>query len=78
MNANDEEWIKKRLRQALPPVNGDQGPEKDLWPNILRRLDAGPRLPMSPWAWFDIALLAGLFGVAALFPTAIPVLLYYL
>jgi hypothetical protein len=28
--------------------------------------------------WFDWALLAGLVGLAAFFPTAIPVFLYYL
>ena len=79
MNAHEEEErVKKVLQRALPPVNPEHGPERDLWPKMLRRLDAGSTKPISGWAWFDAALLAGLVGVAALFPTAIPVLLYYL
>ncbi len=83
MNAYDEERMKKLLQQALPPVAGDAGPERDLWPAMLRRLEAKlaakPAAPGSPaWVWFDGALAAGLVGLAAYFPTAIPVLLYYL
>ena len=74
----EEDRMKKLLQQALPPVDAEQGPERDLWPAMLRRLDARAARPMSGWAWFDMALLAGLVGIAALFPTAIPVLLYYL
>jgi hypothetical protein len=38
---------------------------------------------MSGWdcfnsVWFDGALLAGLVGLVAIFPSAIPVFLYYL
>ena len=79
MNAPDEEErLKRLLQQALPPVGREQGPERDLWPNMLQRLHAGSTKPISGWAWFDIALLAGVVGIAALFPAAIPVLLYYL
>jgi hypothetical protein len=79
MNTHDEERMKKLLRQALQPVAGDAGPKRDLWPEVLRRLDARVAAPASPgWAWFDGALLAGLVGLAAIFPTAIPVFLYYL
>ena len=74
----EEDRMKKLLQQALPPVDTEQGLQRDLWPAVLRRLDAKPARPISSWAWFDMALLAGLVGVAALFPTAIPVLLYYL
>lgn len=76
--------MKKLLRQSLPPVKGDAGPGRDLWPAMLRRLDAtttAHTLPGWAWfngAWFDGALLAGLVGLVAIFPTAIPVLLYYL
>ncbi len=84
MNAHDEERMKKLLRQALPPVEGDAGPGRDLWPAMLRRLDADSAAPALPgwawfnWAWFDGALAAGLVGLAVLFPAAIPVFLYYL
>ena len=45
MNAHDEDGAKHLLRQALPPVEGDAGPEHDLWPAMLRRLDAEPAAP---------------------------------
>ena len=79
MNAHDENGVKNLLRQALPPVEGDAGPERDLWPAMLRRLDAEPAAPaFSGWAIFDGALLAGLVGLGVLFPASIPVFLYYL
>jgi hypothetical protein len=79
MNAHDENGVKNLLRQALPPVEGDAGPERDLWPAMLRRLDAEPAAPaFSGWVVFDGALLAGLVGLGFLFPASIPVFLYYL
>ena len=79
MNAHDEDDLKRLLRQALPPVEGNARPGRDLWPDLLRRLDAKPAAPaFSGWAIFDGALLAGLVGLAAFFPAAIPVFLYYL
>jgi hypothetical protein len=83
MNAHDQDHqqtrMKKLLHEALPPVAGDAGPGRDLWPEVLRRLDARVSAPASPgWVWFDGALLAGLVGLVAIFPTAIPVFLYYM
>ena len=72
MNGNDQERMKKLLRQAMPPLEGEPG--RDLWPAVLKRMDAAPTSP----PWFDWALLGGLVGLAALFPASIPVLLYYL
>lgn len=81
MNAHDEDRIKRLLKQALPPVKnegeGDAEPERDLWPAMLLRLDAKPT-PVLLVPWFDWALLAGLVGLAAVFPASIPVFLYYL
>jgi hypothetical protein len=81
MNAHDEDGLKKLLRQAVPPVESESGTERDLWPAMLRRLDANSAA--SGWArfncaWFDGALLAGLVGLAALVPASIPVFLYCL
>ena len=71
--------MKKLLQQALPPVEGDAGPGRDLWPAMLRRLDANSAAPaFFNWAWFDGALAAGLVGLAVFFPASIPVFLYYL
>jgi len=79
MNTQDRDRMKKLLQQALPPIEGEPEPGRDLWPEVLRRLDAQPdAAPALSWAWFDCALLAGLVGLAALFPAAIPVFLYYL
>lgn len=74
METNSEDRMKELLRQALPPVDVDAGPRRDLWPLALKRLDARPAI----LPWFDWALLAGLLALAALFPATIPVFLYYL
>jgi len=79
MKDNEEARLKTMLRQAIPAVDEQPAPSRDLWPDMLRRIDAEP----SPsthhgWIWFDCALLAGLVGMAAFFPAAIPVFLYYL
>jgi len=82
-----DQRIKELLRQALPPVAPNAEPSRDLWPAVLRRLDAEPAA-RSPLAaprplrrsvpWFDWALIAGLVLFAASFPATIPVFLYYL
>jgi hypothetical protein len=81
MNAHDEDRIKKLLKQALPPVSPQAEPARDLWPAVLRRLDAdaAPSRAISfSMPWFDWALLGGLVVFAAAFPATIPVFLYYL
>ena len=68
------ESIEKLLRQALRPIGDTDGPERDLWPAMLRKLDERPtRVP-----WFDWALIGALAALIAVFPAAIPVLMYYL
>ena len=75
---------KKLLQQAVPPVDAQAKPGRDLWPAMLRRLDEESDTSRSPgqtgfnWAWFDGALAVGLVGLAVLFPASIPVFLYYL
>lgn len=79
MNAHDEESIKQLIKQALPPVETDAEPARDLWPAVLRRLYAEPVVPRAVrHNWFDWALLAALVVFAATFPATIPVFLYYL
>ena len=79
MNTQEEDRIKKLLQQALPPVDAGAEPDRDLWPAVLRRLDGRPTgAPLSSWAWFDGALVAGLLAFAAFVPASIPVILYYL
>lgn len=74
METNSEDRMKELLRQAVPPVDADSEPARDLWPLLLKRLDERSAAP----TWFDWALIAGLLALAGLFPTAIPVFLYYL
>ena len=79
MNVHDEdnpemERMKKLLRQSVPPLGAGDEPERGLWPAMLHRLDRKP----AATPWFDWALLAGLVGAVVVFPSAIPVLLYYL
>jgi hypothetical protein len=74
MNIDEQDRLKNLLQQALPRVGNDAEPIRDLWPAMLKRLDAKPaRVP-----WFDWALAAGVLALVAVFPAWIPVLLYYL
>ena len=77
MNAQDEKRMKQHLQQSLPPVDPAAEPSRDLWPAVLRRIDADPA-GAARQNWFDWALLAGLVVFAASFPATIPVFLYYL
>jgi hypothetical protein len=74
MNANEQDRLKKLLQQALPAVDDNAEPSRDLWPSVLKRLNARP----VPVPWFDWALAAGIVALVAVFPAWIPVLLYYL
>jgi hypothetical protein len=79
MSTKDEERLQHLLQQALPPVDAEPVPERDLWPAVFRRLNTqAVARPRSRWVWFDWALAAGLALVAVAFPASIPLLLYYL
>ncbi len=73
MNEGNNEKIRKLIRKTIPPV-ADGELKRDLWPQMLRRLEDRPaQIP-----WFDWALL-GLLALWFLsFPEAIPLLLYQL
>ncbi len=73
MKTHDEERMKQLLKHALPPL-GDRESDRDLWPAMLRRLDARP----AAVPWFDWALAGGLAAFALAFPASIPLFLYYL
>ena len=68
------------IQQSLPPIDPAAEPSRDLWPAVLRRIDAEPAAAATPARqnWFDWALLAGLVVFAVSFPATIPVFLYYL
>lgn len=63
----------KRLQDAMPPTPQTEL-ERDLWPQMLRRMDQqAPRI--SIWDWAAAALL---LGGCLFLPSVIPVLLYHL
>jgi len=73
MNERDEEEIVRLLRSVVHPV-ADADLQRDLWPRMLQRMDAGRvRVP-----WFDWALMGLLALLLFLFPGAIPEVLYHL
>jgi hypothetical protein len=75
-NEEDSKAIKTLLKAAIAPVK-DTELSRDLWPQMLRKLDEQPS-PMNIIPWFDWALAAILGASLFFFPGAIPVLLYHL
>lgn len=72
-NEKISQEIKLLLRRAIAPVKNTEL-ERDLWPQMLGRLNAQP-LRVS---WFDWALAAILSAILVFSPGAIPALLYHL
>ncbi|HXZ33405.1 MAG TPA: hypothetical protein VEH30_14085 [Terriglobales bacterium] len=72
MKNKQDENFRKSLQQAMPPLQREL--QRDLWPQMLRRLEQ--RAPSVPW--FDWALAVLLVLGLLLSPNAIPVLLYHL
>jgi len=72
MTEHDDRQIRDALKQSFPPVKTEL--RKDLWPDVLRKLDA--RQVAVPW--YDWAL-AGLSAVMFLaFPRLVLVFAYHL
>lgn len=71
-NLNDEEFG-RLLRNAVRPV-GDPEPSTDLWPRMLRRMDAGH----ARFSWIDWVLAALAVLLCIFVPEALPGLLYHL
>jgi hypothetical protein len=72
---NDKE-LKSLLKRAIRPAQDTQL-RRDLWPQMLRKLDEQPA-PVLSVPWFDWALAAILGAALFAFPGAIPALLYHL
>ena len=72
MNEHDERRVREALRHAFPPV--DTVLERDLWPDVLRRLDTQSQgVP-----WYDWALIAIVTALCLYAPRLILVLAYHL
>jgi hypothetical protein len=74
MNPHNDKDLRDLLKQSIAPVN-DTELRRDLWPQMLQRLDrkSPVRIP-----WFDWALAAFAAAALVLFPGVIPALLYHL
>jgi hypothetical protein len=73
--ANNKD-LKALLKQAIAPAH-DTELHRDLWPQMLRKLEEQPSAVVSV-PWFDWALAAILGAVLVFFPGSIPALLYHL
>jgi hypothetical protein len=74
MNPHDDKAVRELLKQAIAPV-GDTKLHRDLWPQMLQRLDHQQPVRVP---WFDWALAAIAGAALIFFPGAIPALLYHL
>jgi hypothetical protein len=73
MNEHNDQELRAALRSAIARLE-DPELKRDLWPRMLRRLDQSPIRA----SWLDWALAVLLLVWLAVFPEAIPVLLYHL
>ena len=72
MTEHDDRQIRDALKQSFPQVNSE--PRRDLWPDVLRRLDA--RQVGVPWYdWALVGLSAAMFLA---FPRLVLVFAYHL
>lgn len=75
-NEENNKEMKKLLKQAIAPPQ-DTELRRDLWPQMLQRLDQRQQQTMRV-SWFDWALAALAAAALLLFPGAVPALLYHL
>ena len=73
MNEHNDQELRAALRSAIARLE-DPELKRDLWPRMLQRLDQSPIRA----SWLDWALAVLLLVWLAVFPEAIPVLLYHL
>jgi hypothetical protein len=72
MNEYDDRQIREALKRSYPPINTEL--RRDLWPAVLRKLDARP----AGVPWYDWALIGVCAGVLLFFPGLILVFAYHL
>jgi len=70
---DDERELRSLLKREFSPLQNAE-PRRDLWPQMLRRLDAQPLCV----PWFDWLLAVAVAVALFFFPNAIPALLYQL
>ncbi len=72
MTGHDDREIRDALKQSFPPANTEL--RRDLWPDVLRKLDArSVRVP-----WYDWALVGLSAAMFLVFPRLVLVFAYHL
>ena len=72
MAEHEDQQIRDALQQSFPPINTEL--QRDLWPQVLRRLDTRPvHVP-----WYDWALAAFSAALFFVFPRLLLVFAYHL
>ncbi len=70
--SKDNDRIRDALKQSIPSVNTEL--RRDLWPDVLRKLDLRPvRVP-----WYDWALVGLSAALLLAFPRLLLVFAYHL
>jgi hypothetical protein len=73
MNHDEDKRMEALLKAAMPKINND-AQARDLWPEVLDRIQTADGAPL----WFEWALLGGILALIAVFPATISLLLYCL
>jgi hypothetical protein len=74
VNPNDDKALRDLLKQSIAPVR-DAELRRDLWPQMLQRLDEAQPVRVP---WFDWVLAALASAALIFFPGVIPAVLYHL
>jgi hypothetical protein len=67
-----DELLKDLLRSALPPANL-RGPSRDLWAQVVSRIEASPA-----WSWLDTSVAVGVTIALLAFPKALLLIAFQL
>ena len=67
-----DERLRELLLTAMSP-SGDEGPKRDLWPQMASRFERAPR-----WSYVDLGLAAAVIAAMAIFPEWLWPLAYHL
>lgn len=76
MNHQSDNDLRELLKHSIPPAENTEL-RRDLWPQMLRKLDEHPA-PVKKVPWFDWALAACAAAALLFFPGIIPALFYHL
>jgi hypothetical protein len=74
MNPHDDKALRDLLKECVAPVRATEL-RRDLWPQMLQRLDAAQPVRVP---WFDWVLAALASAALIFFPGVIPAVLYHL